>query len=88
MSNNKTIEISDELYQTIQELKWIFSQMTWEKLEKDEDVLWILISWFVDSMNHDNMNDGDDECCEWHWHSHWDDDKCCGSWKHKSDIIV
>ena len=46
----KSIELSEELYNSLQELKWVFSQLTWEKIENDEDVIWILLSAFVDSV--------------------------------------
>jgi len=46
----KVIELPEELYNSLQELKWVFSQLTWENIEKDEDVIWILLSAFVDSV--------------------------------------
>ncbi len=46
----KTIELPEELYNSLQELKWVFSQLTWQKIEKDEDVIWILLSAFIDSV--------------------------------------
>lgn len=46
----KTIELPEELYASLQELKPIFSQLTGETIEKDEDVIWILLSAFVDSV--------------------------------------
>jgi predicted CopG family antitoxin len=39
VGNTKTIEISQELYDAIQQLKQIFSQLTNQKIEKDEDVI-------------------------------------------------
>ncbi len=46
----KTIELPEELYNSLQELKWVFSQLTGQPIEKDEDVIWILLSAFVDSV--------------------------------------
>lgn len=81
--SKKTVEISEELYNAMQQLKQIFSQMTWNQIEDDEQVLWILIWWFIDSLNAWNFDEHghdhwDGECCGWHWH-HWDDHECCGS---------
>jgi len=46
----KTIELPEDLYSSIQELKWVFSQLTWQTIEKDKDVIWILLSAFIDSV--------------------------------------
>jgi len=85
--SKKTVEISEELYNAMQQLKQIFSQMTWNQIEDDEQVLWILIWGFIDSLNAWNFDEHwddhwDHECCGWHW-EHWDDHECCGSWNCK-----
>jgi len=49
-NTTKTIELPEELYNSLQELKWVFSQLTGQTIEKDEDVIWILLSAFVDSV--------------------------------------
>ncbi len=46
----KTIELPEELYASLQELKWVFTELTGQTIEKDEDVIWILLSAFVDSV--------------------------------------
>ncbi len=48
--NKKTIEISSELYDAIQQLKNIFSQLTGQQIESDEDVIGILVSGFIQSL--------------------------------------
>lgn len=45
-----TIEVSDELYQAIQQLKWVLNQITWQTIQSDEEVVWILVSWFIESL--------------------------------------
>ena len=49
-TKTKTIELPEELYASLQELKWVFTELTGQKIEKDEDVIWILLSAFVDSV--------------------------------------
>ena len=89
---NKTLEISDELYGAIQQLKEVFWQMTWNTWLNDEEVLWILVWGFIQSLNKWNYQDvhNEDECCGWHWHSHWDDHECKKDWscKNKSQNII
>ncbi len=48
--NKKTIEVSEDLYTAIQKLKEVFQEMTGQPIEKDEDVLSILIGGFIDSL--------------------------------------
>ena len=48
--NKRTIELPEDLYNALQELKEIFSQLTGQKIEKDEDVIGILVSGFLDSI--------------------------------------
>jgi len=48
--NKKTIQISEELYNAIQDLKTILSQLTGEEIKSDEDVIGILISGFLESL--------------------------------------
>lgn len=52
----KKIEISDELYEAIQNLKNVFSNMSGKKVEDDEAVIGILVSGFIDSLK----GEGDD----------------------------
>lgn len=47
----KTIEVSEELYSAIQKLKEVFKELTGQDVEKDEDVLSILIGGFIDSLS-------------------------------------
>lgn len=44
------IEISDELYQAITQLKQVLQQMTGQEIQSDEEVIWILVSWFIESI--------------------------------------
>ena len=46
----KTVELPEDLYNALQELKEVFSQLTGQKIESDADVIWILISGFIDSI--------------------------------------
>jgi len=55
----KTIELPEDLYKALQELKEVFSQLTWEKIESDADVIWILISGFLDSIQ--NLQENNQE---------------------------
>ena len=48
--NTKTIQLPEELYASLQELKQIFSQMTGQEITEDADVIGILLSAFVDSV--------------------------------------
>lgn len=47
----KTIEIPEDLYNAIQKLKEIFNEMTGQTVEKDEDVIAILVGGFIDSLS-------------------------------------
>ena len=47
----KTIELDEELYEAVQELKTVFSEIVGEEIKDDEEVIGILISWFVESLN-------------------------------------
>jgi len=47
----KTIELDEELYEAVQELKTVFSEIVWEEIKDDEEVIGILISGFVESLN-------------------------------------
>ena len=44
------IELSDELFQAIQQLKEVLTQVTWKTINSDEEVVWILVSWFIESL--------------------------------------
>ena len=46
----KTIELPEDLYNALQELKQAFSQLTGEEIKDDADVIGILISGFIDSV--------------------------------------
>ena len=46
----KTIELPEDLYNALQELKQVFSQLTGQEIKDDADVIGILISGFIDSM--------------------------------------
>ncbi len=48
--STKTIEVSEDLYNAVQKLKEVFKELTGQTIEKDEDVLSILIGWFIDSL--------------------------------------
>jgi hypothetical protein len=51
MSENiKTIQLPEDLYNSLQELKQIFSQMTGQEITEDADVIGILLSAFIDSV--------------------------------------
>lgn len=46
----KQISIPEDLYESLQELKQVFSEMTWEDIKEDTDVIGILLSAFIDSV--------------------------------------
>lgn len=75
----KQIEVSEELYNALQSLKSVFSQLSGEEIASDEEVIWILVSGFVESLKGENnmemMEDKDCECCE--------DGECKGECDHK-----
>ena len=50
----KTIEIPEDLYNAIQRLKEVFKEMTGQSVEKDEDVIAILVVGFIDSLSQGN----------------------------------
>ncbi len=52
----KTIELDEELYEAVQELKTVFSEIVGEEITSDEEVIGILISWFVDSLNEEESD--------------------------------
>ncbi len=80
MADKKNIEISSDLYDAIQQLKSIFSEMSGKPIEKDEDVLSILVSGFIDSVmqeqeggngeDDEEGEDDDDESESGHHHKH------------------
>lgn len=84
MSDKKHLEISGELYDAIQQLKEIFTQMSGKPVEKDEDVLSILVSGFIDSVMHEQQgheghDHGHDHDHHGHGHHHHHGkDECCG----------
>lgn len=47
---SKTITVSDELYQALLELKGLFSQIVWEEIKTEEEVIWMLVTWFIESI--------------------------------------
>jgi len=49
-NTQKTITLPEDLYNSLQELKQIFSQMTGEEIKEDADVIGILLSAFIDSV--------------------------------------
>ena len=48
--NTKTVVLPEDLYNSLQELKQVFSQMTWQEIKEDADVIGILLSAFIDSV--------------------------------------
>ena len=48
--NLKTIQLPEDLYASLQELKTVFSQLTGQEIKEDADVIGILLSAFVDSV--------------------------------------
>ena len=55
--NTKTIQLPEDLYNSLQELKQIFSQMTGQEITDDADVIGILLSAFIDSVQ--GMQEGE-----------------------------
>ena len=51
----KTIQLSDELSNALDQIKEIISKLTGSKIESDEEVLEILIRWFIESLFHEGM---------------------------------
>jgi|GEM_PF-3615207 len=84
MSDKKNIEISPDLYDAIQQLKSIFSEMSGKPIDSDEDVLSILVSGFIDSVMHEQEggeghdHEGHDHHGHGHHHHHHGKDGCCG----------
>ena len=56
--NTKTIQLPEDLYNSLQELKQIFSQMTGQEITDDADVIGILLSAFIDSVQ--GMQEGEE----------------------------
>ena len=48
--NLKTIQLPEDLYASLQELKTVFSQLTGQEIKEDADVIGILLSAFIDSV--------------------------------------
>jgi len=48
--NTKSIQLPEELYNSLQELKQVFSQLTGQEITDDADVIGILLSAFIDSV--------------------------------------
>jgi len=48
--NLKTIQLPEDLYASLQELKTVFSQLTGQEIKEDADVIGILLSAFLDSV--------------------------------------
>lgn len=103
MENNqitKTIQVSDELFENLENLKATLINYTWDANINTQDVIYFLISQFYEN----NMWDWHDDCgCDWEWHSHshghWEwhwhwkwDWECCWWWNcwsnKKSSIIL
>lgn len=74
----KQIEVSDELYNAMQSLKMVFSQLSGEEISWDEEVIWILVSGFVESLK--NENDLIDKAA---WHECDCESDCGDDCKHK-----
>jgi hypothetical protein len=55
----RTIILPEDLYSSLQELKQIFSQMTGQEITEDADVIGILLSAFIDSVQ--GMQEGGEE---------------------------
>ncbi len=67
-----TIEVSDELYQAIQQLKQVLQQMTWKEVQSDEEVLGILVSGFIESvMSQQNQEWWDENQQSWQQWGSW-----------------
>lgn len=66
----KTIKVSDEIKDAIEQLKDVFSEMLWEEITEDEDVIGILISGFVDSMDAEEGHEPGPECGDDCDHNH------------------
>ncbi len=58
------IEISDELYQAVQQLKEVLQQMTGKEIKSDEEVIWILVSWFIESIMSQQWGQ---DWSQWQW---------------------
>lgn len=77
----KTIEISEDLYQAIQQLKGVFWEITWQQVESDEEAIGILVGGFIDSINAE-QNNGEESQGE---EQSWDNSGENSGW---SDIIT
>ncbi len=67
-SQKHNVEVSDELYQAIQQLKQVLQQMTWKEIQSDEEVIGILVSWFIESITQQQQWWQDQQ---W-WQQSWD----------------
>jgi FKBP-type peptidyl-prolyl cis-trans isomerase (trigger factor) len=63
MSAKETIKVSEEVYKMIEELRTQFGQMTNNPDLTDEDVISVLISGFIESIEHDHQHAEGGECC-------------------------
>lgn len=74
MTNNKvTLEVSQELYDSINQLKKVFWEITGQPIESDEEVLSIIVGGFIESISAENgwmdMEEDDHDCkCGGHCH--------------------
>jgi hypothetical protein len=50
MTQKVSVEISQELHNSLQKLKMLFFQLTGKEVQSDEDVIAILASGFMDSL--------------------------------------
>jgi len=74
-ANTHYIEVSADTYAVIQHLKQAFEQMSNEANMEDEDVINVLVQWFIESVEADEetCHGEHDWCCE-----HDKSKKCCG----------
>ena len=89
----KTIEIQSSTYELLQEIKKIFVDYTWEKLEEitDDRVIEVLANGFVESTDEDDEEPSHDHGHHtWGWCHHEDWEGChhkgwegCGCGKNK-----
>lgn len=84
-TSTHTLEVSNETYDMLQQIKKIFVSYTGEDIESfsDDKIIEILSSWFLWS-----EDDGSEWCGEWCWcnhnhqdHEHKDGHECKGNCK-------
>lgn len=76
-----TIQLSQQTYNEFERLKTIMAQLLNTDTVEDDQVIWSLIGWFLESLNHERTGPTQNPhkqwwCCGWTCHTHNKED-CC-----------